>query len=51
MESVAYLLVYFAKGSLVWQNLNIKDKNERFKKISELKMQTNNSEICSGLPK
>ncbi|EAR96474.1 Serine/Threonine kinase domain protein (macronuclear) [Tetrahymena thermophila SB210] len=51
MESLAYLLLYFAKGTLVWQNLQFKEKEERFKKIAELKQTTPHEHMCRGLPK
>lgn len=50
LESIAYLLLYFVKGTLVWQNLQVKDKDERFKMIAELKATTSPEEMCRGLP-
>lgn len=42
LESLLYMLLYFWHGNLPWKNIEIKDRNERNKKILEKKMNTIN---------
>lgn len=51
MESLGYLLVYFYKGKLPWQNLKTSNKEKRNKMILECKSDIERSILCSGLPK
>lgn len=50
LESLGYVLVYFLKGSLPWQNMNGKDKFEKYANIKEKKMGVSDEELCKGLP-
>jgi len=50
LESVGYILIYLLKGKLPWQNLNVKTKEEKYKKILEKKIEISSRELCSGLP-
>jgi len=52
LESVGYMLVFFAKGTLPWQSLK-KNKNEKqIDVIGNKKLTSSKPEIlCSGLPK
>ena len=50
LESFGYILVYFLRGFLPWQNLKAKDKNEKHEKIRELKRKIKIEDLCSGLP-
>ena len=51
LESLAYILIYLSKGTLPWKSLKVKNKKERQAKILSKKINTNNDELCSGLPK
>lgn len=50
LESIAYVLIYFFKGSLPWQGLKIIEKEEKYKKIKEIKEKLTPYELCDGLP-
>jgi hypothetical protein len=51
LESIGYVLIYFAKGRLPWQGIktgnNIKEK---YRKIRDSKMKTPVHVLCEGLP-
>lgn len=51
MESVGYMLVYLAKGSLPWQGLKKKSKANPMDEIGKKKMSVNLDDLCEGLPK
>lgn len=51
MESVGYILVYLYKGKLPWQSIKHKDKQQRYKLISEKKMEIDEEALCEGMPK
>jgi serine/threonine protein kinase len=50
LESLFYVLLYFFRGSVPWQNLKIKSRNERFKRINEIKKKINYKILCKDLP-
>ena len=50
LESICYLLLYFLRGSLPWQGIKISNKEDRYRKICEIKKNTSIKELCSGLP-
>ena len=51
LESVGYILIYFLKGKLPWQNIRAKNKEEKYKKILAKKKEISSNELCRGLPK
>lgn len=51
LESIGYILIYFAKGTLPWQNLPAKNKEEKYEKILDIKRKTTIEELCKDLPK
>jgi serine/threonine protein kinase len=50
LESLVYLLIYFLKGSLPWQGINISDREEKYAKIGELKATISADKLCEGTP-
>lgn len=47
LESLIYVILYFIRGSLPWQNLPVSE-NERTKAVGELKQKLELNELCSG---
>lgn len=50
MESIGYVLVYFARGSLPWQGLKANTKKQKYQKIMDRKMSVSISLLCKDLP-
>lgn len=50
LESLGYVLIYFAKGKLPWQGIEEINKKIKFKKIYNKKISTNIETLCYGLP-
>ena len=50
MESLGYMLVYFARGSLPWQGLKAANDDERNEQIKNKKVTLSAEELCEGLP-
>ena len=50
LESTAYVLLYFLRGSLPWQGLKIKSKENRYKKIMVKKKEIKSEELCETFP-
>lgn len=51
LESIAYMFIYFLKGKLPWQGINIKDKKEKMNKIYEIKKNIKPEKLCKNCPK
>lgn len=51
LEAVGYILLYFLKGVLPWQGLQGgKNKNQKYDKIKEKKLQTTVEQLCMQVP-
>ena len=50
LEAVGYVLLYFLRGKLPWQGLHVKNKEDRYHKIMEIKMETKPHQLCKGFP-
>ena len=50
MESVGYILAYFLRGSLPWQGLKLKSKENKYKNILEKKKEISSEELFKGFP-
>ena len=50
LESAGYVMMYFLRGSLPWQGLKIKAKEDRYKRILDKKKETTSEELCKDFP-
>jgi hypothetical protein len=50
VESLAYVLIYFALGRLPWQGIEAQSRKQRYDKIMESKMNIKMGKLCHGLP-
>ena len=50
LESIGYVILYFIRGSLPWQGITTRNKEEKYRKIYEKKKSTNLEELCGGYP-
>lgn len=50
LESIGYVLIYFAKGKLPWQNIKASTKEEKYKLIADVKLNTTADVLCKDLP-
>ena len=50
LESLFYVIIYFFRGNLPWQNLKIKSRQERFNRINYLKKNISHKILCKNLP-
>jgi len=50
LECMAYILIYFLKGRLPWQNQKAKTRQEKYEKVLEIKTSIPADVLCKGLP-
>lgn len=50
LEGLGYLMMYFLRGSLPWQNLKANNKKDKYEKIMEKKLNTSIETLCKGFP-
>lgn len=50
LETIGHVLLYFLRGSLPWQGLPGRSKNEKYSNIKKKKMETSLDELCKGYP-
>lgn len=50
LEAIGYVLMYFLRGSLPWQGINTRRKEEKYQKIFEKKNSTTVDELCKNFP-
>ena len=50
LESLCYVLLYFLRGSLPWQNMRANNKKDKYERIMEKKLSTPIDLLCKGFP-
>ncbi|KAJ7815533.1 kinase-like domain-containing protein [Mycena leptocephala] len=50
LESLAYMLMYFLRGTLPWQGFQAATKKRKYERIMEKKMTTPTDLLCRGFP-
>ncbi|KAM3147615.1 hypothetical protein pb186bvf_000422 [Paramecium bursaria] len=51
LEAIGYMLIYFIKGELPWQNIKAPTKEQKYESILQMKMSNSLSQLCKNLPK
>ncbi|CAF0965669.1 unnamed protein product [Adineta ricciae] len=49
MEALAYVLIYFNRGTLPWQGIKALNRQQKYEKICELKMSISILNLCTNL--
>jgi serine/threonine protein kinase len=50
LETIGHVVLYFLKGSLPWQGLPGRSKNEKYAAIKKKKIETSLEALCKGQP-
>ena len=50
LETIGHVLLYFLRGSLPWQGLPGRSKNEKYSNIKKKKLEVSVDELCKGHP-
>lgn len=50
LQAIGYLIIYLAKGTLPWQNIKAKTKQQKYKKIFDMKDSYTSEMLAEGLP-
>ncbi|EDW26142.1 GL25396 [Drosophila persimilis] len=50
LVSVGYVLMYFNRGTLPWQNIKASTKRQKFERIHEMKLTISDGVLCEGFP-
>jgi serine/threonine protein kinase len=50
LEAIGYVLMYFLRGSLPWQGITTRRKEEKYQRIYEKKNSTSVEDLCKGFP-
>lgn len=51
LEAVGFVMLYFYKGTLPWQNLPALSKSDKYRRIKETKVATKLEDLCANCPK
>lgn len=49
LESLGYLLLYFVRGKLPWQGIQIQSKTEKYAEIGKMKKQASIDQLCAQI--
>jgi casein kinase 1 len=50
LEGIGYVLMYFLRGQLPWQGIDTRNREEKYKRIYQVKLNTPVEELCKGFP-
>jgi casein kinase 1 len=50
LEALGFVMLYFYKGVLPWQNLPAYTRSDKYKRIKETKLATSLEDLCQGCP-
>jgi len=50
LESLMYILIYFYKGKLPWQDIKSREEKDKNQKIKEIKQLMSSAQLCEGMP-
>jgi len=50
LESLAYVWAFFLRGSLPWQGIDARNRDEKFARIRDMKKQTRPADLFEGFP-
>lgn len=50
LESLGFVLIYAAKGSVPWQTIRNEDRRKKWSQVYEMKRRITLDELCEGLP-
>lgn len=50
LEGAGYVILYLLKGELPWQGLKARNKDDKYRKIKESKVNTPIEQLCHGYP-
>lgn len=50
LEGAGYVILYLLKGELPWQGLRARNKDDKYRKIKECKVNTPIEQLCHGYP-
>lgn len=51
LESLAYVFIYFLRGSLPWQGINVKSRKKKSALVMKKKISTTTQDLCRNLPR
>ena len=51
LEAAAYVIIYLMRGGLPWENIEVRNKYEKYRKIYRLKVLYTPEKLCENLPK
>lgn len=50
LEAIGYILIYFVKGRLPWQNIYAKNKEQKYAQILSSKQKVTTEQLCADFP-
>eukprot|EP00831_Metopus_contortus_P037782 TRINITY_DN29764_c0_g2_i1.p1 TRINITY_DN29764_c0_g2~~TRINITY_DN29764_c0_g2_i1.p1 ORF type:complete len:212 (+),score=41.40 TRINITY_DN29764_c0_g2_i1:2-637(+) len=50
LEGICYVMMYLLRGNLPWMGIITKNKDDKYRKIMEIKLSTSIETLCKGFP-